>query len=177
MSFLRYLRPSQGEGENYQDLAHRFWPKVKKTEGCWLWIGARRKDGYGEIYYKGRTLSAHRVAYVLVYGPIPKGSVVCHKCDNTSCVRPDHLIAATQRENAQDAARKGRVIRNIGEENPMNVLSKRFSKRPLTKYKKKKIAQFSKEHPEMDLVDLAKHFRTSPRRVRSALKEYLHEFD
>lgn len=32
----------------------RFWQHVVKTDGCWLWTGSSRKNGYGRIYGGGR---------------------------------------------------------------------------------------------------------------------------
>src|SRR5260221_8514726 len=65
-------------------LATRFWEKVDKTKTCWLWTGGTARWGYGSIGAGApsyRTLVAHRVAWELQKGPIPKGHWVLHKCD------------------------------------------------------------------------------------------------
>lgn len=94
-------------------LAEKFWAKVHKTEGCWLWMANRlpHKRDYGLIHEGGRgsrSLRAHRVSYELAYGPIPDGLDVLHRCDNPPCVRPDHLFLGTQLDNMRDMHRKGR---------------------------------------------------------------------
>ena len=53
-------------------------------------------------------MSAHRLAYKLAYGEIPTNKVICHHCDNPSCINPEHLWAGTQSENIVDAYKKGR---------------------------------------------------------------------
>lgn len=60
-------------------------------------------------------VGAHRVAYETEHGPIPKGALVCHSCDNPACVRPDHLFLGDQPLNMADMSLKGRAAR--GEKN------------------------------------------------------------
>jgi hypothetical protein len=86
----------------------RFWPKVEKTSGCWIWKASRDKYGYGQFTFRGECESAHRVAWILCNGPIPEGLGVLHKCDNPPCVNPDHLWVGTQRDNNRDMYLKGR---------------------------------------------------------------------
>lgn len=92
--------------------AERFWIKVEKSDGCWLFTGGRRKAGYGMVGFvkDGRVTSAHasRYAYELTHGPVPQGLHVCHRCDNPPCVRPDHLFLGTNGDNIRDAQHKGR---------------------------------------------------------------------
>lgn len=86
----------------------RFWSHVRRSDGCWEWVGARNWAGYGVIRVAGRQTRAHRIAYQLVIGPIPSGMNVLHSCDNPPCVRPEHLRVGTQRDNLADAQERGR---------------------------------------------------------------------
>lgn len=94
------------------DIETRFWNKVEKTLDCWIWIGSLNVGGYGKISRPGqgdKCLLAHRISWELYNGPIPDGLEVCHHCDNPACVRPDHLFLGTQKDNLQDAIKKGRL--------------------------------------------------------------------
>lgn len=76
----------------------RFFKKVNKTENCWLWLGAIAR-GYGVYSVKSKPVKAHRFLWEKVNGPIPYGLVLDHLCRVRSCVNPEHLRIATQREN------------------------------------------------------------------------------
>lgn len=93
----------------------RFWDKVEDGPGCWLWTGAILKvSGYGAFAVKGKRVAAHRFAWELYHGKIPKrkdyhGWTVCHRCDNPACVRPSHLFLGSHKDNMRDMIRKGRA--------------------------------------------------------------------
>lgn len=77
--------------------------------GCWNWTHAVDKEGYGFVKLNNRMERAHRVSYQMHVGNIDPGNVVMHKCDNPSCINPEHLKQGTHKENSQDASRKGRL--------------------------------------------------------------------
>lgn len=88
--------------------AERFWSKVSKTPGCWLWRGAVRGRGYGAFTMNDRQMQAHHAAMILSGVDIPPGLIVMHRCDEPLCVRPDHLAIGTYQDNSDDMKRKGR---------------------------------------------------------------------
>lgn len=90
-------------------LAERFWSHVDQSGECWVWTGGRNSKGYGRCWSDGTNRQAHRVSWELTNGPIPDGLIICHRCDNPPCVRPDHLFPGTKADNSQDAVSKGRL--------------------------------------------------------------------
>lgn len=87
-------------------LESRFWSKVAKSEGCWVWLGTPDSKGYGRIRFGGagsKIARAHRVSWQINRGPIPQGLVIDHLCGVRLCVNPDHLEPVTQKENLRRA--------------------------------------------------------------------------
>lgn len=93
----------------------RFWPKVNKTAGCWLWTATTNSYGYGQFFKAHhRPTLAHRLAWELVNGQLPKGACLLHRCDVRLCVNPAHLFIGTRSENTLDRHAKGRTAKGEG---------------------------------------------------------------
>jgi hypothetical protein len=84
----------------------KFWDNIALDDsGCWIWQGVRNEQGYGRL----GSMFAHRLAWELEHDEsIPSGKVICHRCDNPSCVNPSHLFLGNQQDNVKDRQRKGR---------------------------------------------------------------------
>lgn len=107
-------RPSERE---------RFWLHVNKDgpvmvhmeSACWIWTAARNR-GYGMFKTADHRMArAARYSFEAAFGP-PDAPCVLHRCDNPSCVRPDHLWAGTVAQNNHDRSRKGRTNRVVDPE-------------------------------------------------------------
>ena len=102
-----------------KSLEERFWSKVsidfENVENCLEWTGkSRKRGGYGRFFLiredlGKKNVSSNRMVWELVFGEIPDGMMVCHKCDNPPCCNPSHLFLGTAYENYHDAVKKGRI--------------------------------------------------------------------
>lgn len=87
---------------------------VSEESGCIRFTGHLDGEGYGRIMVARVKYMAHRLSYSLNNGPIPDGYVVRHKCDNPSCINPEHLEVGTQADNIADKVSRGRQARGSG---------------------------------------------------------------
>ena len=78
--------------------------------GCWIFTGAKDRDGYGSLRVGSRTFRAHRYAYELHNGELPLGSVVHHTCAVRACVNPAHLQAITPQENVAEMLERQQLL-------------------------------------------------------------------
>lgn len=106
---LGYCRPHYRRLKAYGDPSYappklsdseRFWSRVNKTDGCWLWTAGGIPQGYGAFKPSGsKQVLVHRWAYEALVGPIPEGLVIDHLCRTRRCVNPDHLEPVSNEEN------------------------------------------------------------------------------
>jgi hypothetical protein len=105
---------SDRDFERLRELAPSFASRIEECEsGCWEWVGAKTSQGYGSLRFNGKSVKAHRLSYSLINGEIPDGRMICHHCDNPSCVRPSHLYAGTAADNVRDCYVRGRNANNL----------------------------------------------------------------
>ncbi len=121
-------RDARGRLQSTKTLAERIHEKAipEPNTGCWLWTGQVDQFGYGTIAVRGRTKKAHRLAWEVAFGPLPKigghhGAVIRHRCNQPCCVNPHHLMVGSQRDNLRDMSEAGRSTR--GEKSHLAVLT------------------------------------------------------
>jgi hypothetical protein len=101
-------------------------PDRLHEDECWEWQGNKDKQGYGRISHNYKKVKVHRLAYEVHYAE-PLGDLLCcHKCDNPSCVNPNHLYAGTNADNMRDKVERGRQHRPVvdyrGDKSPRSIL-------------------------------------------------------
>jgi hypothetical protein len=100
-------------------LIEKFYASVdtKDPEKCWNWTGPKqlsygllqvgKRKGPNHFYER-----AHRFAIREIGGQdLSKDDLVCHQCDNPSCVNPAHLFIGTHLDNMRDKRIKNRHAR------------------------------------------------------------------
>ena len=95
--------------------------------GCQIWMGSEA-TGYGHLQYKNKFYLAHRLAWIIEHGEIPKGFGVCHKCDTPLCINTRHLFLGTPKDNAIDRNKKGRGFNSFplyGAQHPKSKLTEK----------------------------------------------------
>jgi hypothetical protein len=141
------------------NIVDRFFSKLIMIpfHTCWEWIGNKRPDGYGRLNHNKQQYRAHRLSWILHFGDIPEDFVVCHSCDNPSCVNPHHLFIGTDGDNTRDRNAKGRANMPKGEDHHRCKLSS---------FQIKEIRE-----SQLSSRKLAKQFKVSHRNIL-AIKNY-----
>lgn len=89
-----------------------FWDKVdvREEDDCWNWLHAKSSKGYGQIKIHYVQYVATRVCYFMHHEAFDDRLLICHHCDNPSCVNPKHLWLGDAKQNAEDRDSKGRYV-------------------------------------------------------------------
>jgi hypothetical protein len=75
----------------------------------------------GSFWFQGKSRAAHVVSYILHKRQLSY-FCVCHSCDNSLCINPNHLFLGTQVDNLNDMRIKGRGVSLPGEGCGMSIL-------------------------------------------------------
>ena len=107
------LRKTKVNEEYKQKMRQRISEKseIDEKTQCWNWKKYKNKDGRGYCHFNNKTIMASRASYLSFIGEISENLEVCHKCDNPSCVNPEHLFIGTHKDNIEDRDLKGRGAR------------------------------------------------------------------
>lgn len=132
----------------FLDIKIRLTSKVEKRGDCWIWQGSKGKQGYGNVGIRvargvSKTVLAHRCSYQAFVGEIADGMCVLHRCDNPSCINPDHLFLGTNKDNVDDKVGKGRTYEKLSDAQVLEIrtryvrgngriLAKEFNVCPMT---------------------------------------------
>lgn len=148
-----------------KNIEMRFWKHVdvRGEDECWEWKACKDNRGYGKLSstHKKSPLRAHRVSWEIHNGKIPNGLNICHKCDNPSCVNPNHLFLGTQRENMTDAYKKKKIdnyTHGAGENNNSAKLTNAEVKKIREEYVNgATIAQLKKKYNHTNIVRIVRN--------------------
>lgn len=111
------------------------------------------RDGYGRMRCRllnQKNAVAHRLSFWIEFGYLPE--LAAHSCDFSSCVNPSHLEDKTQKENMEDAAKRGR-LKQTGRR--LTIAQRR---------------QMKAEYGELTMYQLAEKFGVHYTRVREIVK-------
>lgn len=138
---------------------------IDNVTGCWNWCKAISNNGYGKIGVSSyKTMTTHRVSWLIKYGEIKDNLFVLHKCDNRKCVNPDHLYLGTVKDNSRDLMERGNPYLEIRKHLTPEIEKRRLAALPRGKEHHRSAAKLTEEqvmeifHSDDPQKEIAKRF-------------------
>jgi hypothetical protein len=134
---ILFKHSSGGPEDNIEWLLDRLKKRIiiNPITHCWEWQGSKYRRGYGKIQVRARMKAAHRMMWMCAHGDAKELNVL-HKCDNPSCINPEHLFLGTQADNVQDKVIKNRAGFKLNPEAVRDIRTSKLSPKELAeKYK------------------------------------------
>jgi hypothetical protein len=93
---------------------------------CYICTSHKNKDadGYPMIEINRRRIHMSRYIYEQVYGKIPEGKIIRHRCDTPECIRLEHFEIGEPLDNTHDMIKRGRNNPAKGEKHHNAKLTK-----------------------------------------------------
>jgi len=73
--------------------------------GCWECYTHCTSKGYPKIKRNRKSILIIKYLYEQKYNKVPKGMLLCHTCNNSKCINPDHAYIGTYQDNYNDRKR------------------------------------------------------------------------
>lgn len=119
--------------------------------GCFICTShPKGKWGHAMTSRNNVSMGVYRLVYIECFGEIQEGLQVRHKCDNGSCINPEHLELGTDQQNKDDMVKRGRS--RVGDKHHNVKITS-------------EIAYFIKNDVEYSAKDLAEKYGIQVRQV------------
>lgn len=124
----RHLPYSEQDIARFRSRVDTAGPVLRPELGaCHVWTGLVTRTGYGDIRMggvSGNHRLAHRVAWEIERGPMPRGFHVAWTCGNRLCVRPEHLRVTREPWRRLSAEQVADVRRRVGAGETRNAVAR-----------------------------------------------------
>lgn len=115
---MHYCRMRRHGSLHYKKSSAKKMDFVITESGCFeCTTHVKLSTGYYLMMYNHQRKSLHRHVYEEMFGLIPEGLVVRHKCDNRSCINPEHMELGTHQDNMKDMVDRGGSCKGIKNSN------------------------------------------------------------
>lgn len=97
--------------------------KVDKETNCWNCYSHSLNRGYPVFKRNGKRLRISKYYFEQKFGEVPKGKLLCHKCNKSLCINPYHLYIGSYKDNSNDRCISGNSGQKLNKEKVLEIFS------------------------------------------------------